>query len=391
MPKTKSMRKLSKSKTSGHASPKKPYKLTYQVSSLAAQIAFKLTEPHRHITVDEMMHEFQLQRRRVQRHLAGLRVGVFNGVFYPAVLQFEDRQGSAIRIQEEDVTKIPETRIARAKLETPSGEDVVQAPTEDLIPVYLAFTVLRYLEGIVSKDDVSRLWRKLTEELAPDESITIAGMERKFFSVPQTPKDYRAHGDTVRMIVDALVRQYMLRIDYYGLTGHGQSHVFAPYTLAMYKGGLYVLGGSDQHEKIMTLAVERIDRVEKILDEAGQPVRFECPRDYSPEQYFQGVFGIIEGPETDVVLEIQNAETETRLKERRIHSSQKFSKSSVVGPDGYRKAIIRMRVRGMAELAPWVLSHSPYLKVLEPESLRREVEDLLSESLGLYRAPLAAT
>ena len=83
-----------------------------------------------------------------------------------------------------------------------------------------------------------------------------------------------------------------LRLDYAGLLGEGKTHDFEPYTLLMYRGGLYLLGRSHRGAKIVTLAVERIRRAERL------PERFEYPKNYSPQQHTEGIFGIIEGPES---------------------------------------------------------------------------------------------
>jgi len=43
-----------------------------------------------------------------------------------------------------------------------------------------------------------------------------------------------------------------------------------------------------------------------------------------------------------------------------------------------------MTVRGTRELVNWILSLGPYVEVLEPEGLRREVADKARETAGLY-------
>jgi proteasome accessory factor B len=261
----------------------------------------------------------------------------------------------------------------------------------ELLPIYMAFTVLRYLEGIIPAKEVSKLWRDLAAKAGPHHGLRMTALDRKFFLVPYTPKRYSEPSvqGVLGEAIDALANQHVVRIEYYGF-GTGHTHRFEPYTLAMYKGGLYLLGKSDRRETPTTLAVERIDSIDKVIDKkTGEPVVFTMPPDYSPEKHFQGVFGIIEGRETAVLLEIQNRETEARLKERIIHPSQVFlppAAGAKPGEDRYRKARMKMKVRGTTELAMWVLNQGPYVRVLEPEDLRKEVERLLEDSLRLYRA-----
>jgi predicted DNA-binding transcriptional regulator YafY len=318
---------------------------------------------------------------------AGLRIGTFNGDFHPSVLRLEDKNGAEIDVDEDaGVDGISETRIARAKLVSRHGEEITETPIGELLPIYMSYAVLRYLDGIISRDEISKLWHVLAEKVGPRQSLMMTSFEQKFFSVPYAPKDYSKPElqEILAEVLDALLRQHVLQVRYYGLKGEGKDHRFEPYTLAMYKGGLYLIGKSDRHDDgLIYLAIERIDSVEKLI-ENGAPIAFRPPPGYSPDKHFQGVFGIIEGPSTHVELEIQNAETEARLRERTIHPSQQFRASGEIGEDGYRKAIMTMDVRGTTELAMWILSQGPYVKVQGPRDLREEVEGLLTKALRQY-------
>ena len=376
------------------AAPSRPRpKRKYETAAVITQIAFELIQPVRSVGVDELMAKFEMEsdaeRRKIQRYLAGLRVGVFNGVFHPGVLRLEDKHGKEVPADVDDVEKITETRIATVRIENPRGED---GSAIELLPMYLAFTVLRYLEGIVPREQIVDLWRDLMQRLPPEANVLVSNFQHKFYSVPYTPKDYGGCQDLLRDVVDALIRQHTLRIIYYGLGGKGHEHRFEPYTLAMYKGGLYLLGKSDRHPErpAIYLTIERIDQIEKVVDEEGKPARFQVPASYSPEKHFQGLFGIIEGEETEVVLEIQTKETDTRLRERTNHPTQEFLPplaGTKPDADNYRKARLRMRVRGTTELAMWILGFEPWLKVLEPAELREEVAQKLRDTAKLYETP----
>lgn len=367
-------------------------KQKYEMASLFTQIAFRLTEPRRYVTVDELAAELDIEnRRKVQRWLAGLRFGVFNGVFNPYVLRLENRAGEEVPGDVEDVEEIAATRIFRVRLVSAGGEGPPTTMPDDLLAVYLAFTALRYLEGIVPHEAVQRVWRDLVRALGPDEGLSIASFEQKFYAFPFAPKRYDGCREILATVVDALVRQHVLDVRYFGLDGTGRDHRLEPWTLAMHKGGLYLVGRSNgQYET--TLSVERIDQVEKVLDEAGEPVRFRRPKDYSPAKYFEGQFGILGGEETEVELEIQNRETELRLRERLVHPTQEFveAPAGALPGDAARKVVLRMRVRGTVELLWWILGQGPYLKVLKPASLRDRVAREAEAIAALYRLEPAA-
>lgn len=359
----------------------KQYATTYQTSSRIAQVALEFAEARRYVTVEEIAAKFEVDGKTAKRYLAALRQDVFNGVAYPWLLRLEDQSGREIPVEESDLrVSIPFNRIARATLGGQSGEGLADSSGRDLLPLYMAFTALRFLDGVIPRERITRLWREMTKRLSLGDSLSLTSFDDRFCSVPHTPKDYSGCQETLEVVADAVVRQHVLSVGYYGLRGEGKTHRFEPYTLAMYKGGLYMIGKSDQYpDPAITLAVERIDTVRVLTGPDGEPLTFRRPPRFSPEKHFEGVFGIMgDSPERQVELEIQNPETESRLAERVIHPSQE-----IVRRRG-RKPVLRMRVRGLAELANWVLGYGGYLKVLAPAELRDEVRRRLREASALY-------
>ena len=142
--------------------------------------------------------------------------------------------------------------------------------------------------------------------------------------------------------------------------------------LAMYRGGLYLIGYSHLFHQIIWLAVEHIARVEKLA------TTLRYPKTYSPQRYTEGMFGIIGGPPTRVELMLLNEETTAFLSSRQIHPTQRFGKRR----DGTTQ--LTMTVRGTTELASWILSLGPWVKVVRPPQLREDVGALLANAAALY-------
>jgi predicted DNA-binding transcriptional regulator YafY len=251
--------------------------------------------------------------------------------------------------------------------------ELPDAPAFDVVLLYLGLSVLRFLDGTVLKEGPERLWRELYRRLSGIKRFRLTDFDRKFYAIPFAMKDYEACSETLDVIVQSLVYQYRIRIDYAGVSGDGKVHPFDPYTLAMYRGGLYLIGYSHRIRKIIYLAVERIREARKL------PEKFDYPKGYSPERYTEGVFGIIEGPPTRVKLLLLNEETATFVCARRLHPTQTFQKRR----DG--TTLVTMTVRGTTELVSWILSLSPWVKVLQPRSLREEVARRLESASRLYR------
>ncbi len=242
----------------------------------------------------------------------------------------------------------------------------------ELLLFYFALSVFRFLEGTVITDNVEGLWERLRRALPQVQQARLADFERKFYTVPYAVKDYRGFDHILDPIIQCLVHQRRVRIDYRGLRGEGNVHEFDPYTLAMYRGGLYLIGYSHLFHEIIWLAIERIRCVERL------GATFKYPRTYSPPKYTEGMFGIIGGPPARVELLLLNPETAAFLAARQIHPTQRFSKRR----DG--TTLLTMTVRGTTELASWILSLGPWVKVVRPRELREEVGELLATAAALY-------
>jgi len=327
-------------------------KPTYGTATRLARIIYGLLSRPYGWSFDAIQDDIGISARTLRRYLAVCRREFVDPSERP-VLEVVSRGGrQLLRLAES----------ARAPDSTP-----YQA-----LSLYLALNVLQVLDGTVLKDGVEDLWQRFYRMLPHGQQQRLADFEKKFFSVPYALKDYRAFDDTLDLIVRCLVDQQQMRIDYGGLLGEGSVHEFDPYTLAMYRGGLYLIGYSHRFERIIYLAVERIRKGEKL------DARFTYPPRYSPEKYTQGTFGIIDGPETSVELLILNPETAAYLSSRRLHPTQQFQARR----DG--TTLLTMRVRGTTELAAWVLSLGPYVQVLRPKGLRDEVASLLETAARLY-------
>ncbi len=266
------------------------------------------------------------------------------------------------------------------KLRLVSSMKAAEASSYQVALLYFSLTVLKFLEGTVLEEGVEGLWEKIYQNLSLTQQTRLSDLERKFYAVPYAPKDYGEFSEQLDVILRALLDQTRLKVDYAGLTGEGRQHDFDPYSLIAYRGGLYLLGYSHRSGAIIYLAVERIRSVEFIRQPDGSQARFIYPRGFDPAAHTEGTFGIVEGVETKVELKIHSAQTEAYVRSRTIHRSQRFAHRR----DG--TTIMTMTVRGTTELANWIMSMGPWIEVLKPASLRKEIGDRHAKAARLYRA-----
>ena len=326
---------------------------TYGTATRLARIVHGLFSRPHGWSFGAVQDELGISERTLLRYLAACRRELVDADGHPLL----------------EVMRRGERRVLRLA----DGSRPAEPTSYQALSFYFALTVFQFLDGTVLKDGVQDLWERFLRALPPAQQLKLTGFDRKFYSIPYAVKDYRAFDETLDLIIRSLVAQNTMRIEYAGLWGgEEQVHEFDPYTLAMYRGGLYLIGRSHVYKRIVYLAVERIREARRLAE------RFEYPRRYSPERHTEGMFGIVEGEETAVEILLLNAETTALLSSRRLHPTQRFESR----PDG--TTLLSMTVRGTRELKNWILSLGPYAKVLGPAWLRDEVREALATAASLY-------
>jgi predicted DNA-binding transcriptional regulator YafY len=106
-------------------------------------------------------------------------------------------------------------------------------------------------------------------------------------------KRHRSEPDSTAASAAALLREERIRVTREGVSGSRKTFILEPYTLLVYKRGLYLAGLSEGHGgEVRTFALDGSREVEWLRDE-----RFEYPADFRPEQLTEGAFGLIRGKE----------------------------------------------------------------------------------------------
>jgi predicted DNA-binding transcriptional regulator YafY len=136
--------------------------------------------------------------------------------------------------------------------------------------------------------------------------------------------------------------------------------VLEPYTLLVYKKGLYLAGRSEGHAgEVRTFALDGFREVEWLRGD-----RFDYPADYRPEQLTEGAFGLIRGEPTRVRIHFDAKVA--RYVQRQWHRTQQFRPA-----DGGIE--MTLEVRGTTEVISWVLGFGPTARVISPRELEEEV------------------
>jgi predicted DNA-binding transcriptional regulator YafY len=239
----------------------------------------------------------------------------------------------------------------------------ISLTTSQMVALFLSRRVFDFLAGTGFKEDLDEVFEKLETTLKRKDFAAVRNLDRKVFDVNEARHLYDGRIEDVNDIMTALLREERLRVTHEGVSGGRKTFVLEPYTLLVYKKGLYLAGRSEGHRgEVRTFALDGFRAVEWLRGE-----RFEYPADYKPEQLTEGAFGLIRGEPTRVRI-LFDAKVARYVQRRQWHPTQRFRRVEGGGVE------MTMEVRGTTELVSWVLGFGNRASVEEPVALQRVIE-----------------
>ena len=175
-------------------------------------------------------------------------------------------------------------------------------------------------------------------------------------------------------IYPAMRSRWQLNIRYENIyKNEVKEYKLIPYLLKENRNRWYLIGWVEGREDYLTFALDRIKNLDSIK------TRQKLRSDFNPDLFLQHSVGIMEadGKPSKVVLLVQDPYHKLMQLEP-LHSSQKIIKQST------NNIQIEITVHLNHELCNRILSMGPYCKVMQPASLKKQVKDLLEQSLKQY-------
>lgn len=244
------------------------------------------------------------------------------------------------------------------RLHPAARKESIALTTQQAVTLFLSRRVFDFLAGTGFAESLDEIFDKLEATLKRRDYET-KNLERKLFDVNEAPHLYEGRLDHMDDITTALLKEQRLLIvhDRFGT----KPFKFEPYTLLVYKKGLYLVGFSHHHQSVRMFSLDSIRDAEWLRGEG-----FEYPKDYHPSQMVEGNFGLFGGgPRTRVRL-LFSPEVARYVLRRQWHPTQEIAMTE-------RGVELTMQVTGTTELKTWVLGWGDQVEVLEPGSLRDEI------------------
>lgn len=251
--------------------------------------------------------------------------------------------------------------------------DVPFTPDE-ILSLAFGEDLLRCLEGTIFHDSIRSALEKIRSSLGPELAEYLERMGESFRVLPGPHERYVDLRDTIRELSGAVLARRTVRMCYRtGRTGRERARELDPYRVWYRGGALYVVGHDHLSGEVRTFAVGRIRSLETTA------ARFRVPDDFDFDRYVGSAFGVIAEPPLRVRIHFDRRWADW-VAERIWHPSQRIQRRRGGALE------LEMEVGGAAELRSWVLSFGSGAEVLEPASLREDVEGELERAVARYAA-----
>jgi len=175
------------------------------------------------------------------------------------------------------------------------------------------------------------------------------------------------------IITTAMRENRQITIDYEDFFGNIiQGLKINPYFIRLFKRRWYVLALVPCEKVIQRFGLDRIKNVEM------QEIKFNYPKDFSPEGYFQNFYGVFHDAEPSTIQLKAYKEKPNYLRSLPLHHSQREMESN------NDFTIFEYKIAPTYDFIQEILSHGNQLEVLSPESFRQQIKAIIQEMHDFY-------
>jgi len=223
--------------------------------------------------------------------------------------------------------------------------------------------------------DIESMLEKM-DRLVPKDSISVASAMRGISDSIHIHQpgviNVDSRGSCLKDIMRAILEKRVCSVEYKkGPKAKVSRFEYYPYSILFHSGAIYVIGLQPYYKTLIYLAVQRIQSIDLTDD------TFERDPNYDLLDFMKDKFGIWHEDPVDVVIRFDKTVAQS-IEERTWHPSQKIKKS--------RKGDLELtlHVGPSEEMIAWILRWGFHAEVIQPESLRETVKELLEQTLQKY-------
>ena len=245
--------------------------------------------------------------------------------------------------------------------------------TTELLALYAANASLQAMAGTPIHEDLRAVLTKIRGFLSPRHNGGLDALAKMFVPHARGYVDYAPQRELIDQLVDAIARRRICKLTYHAAwKGTTRTHEARPLRLLWHKSALYLFASLGGHDRITTLAVQRIRELE-------MSAKTFVPPKLDIDDHVSKAFGIFVSDQEEEVEVLFDKEIAWRVEERTFHPDEEKQRDA----DGR----LRYRVRSSAqwEIIPWVQSFGALAELVKPESWRASLRDNVEAMHETYR------
>lgn len=176
-------------------------------------------------------------------------------------------------------------------------------------------------------------------------------------------------------VIQAMREGKALNITYKSFARNEEvAFVLHPYCIKVFKQRWYVVGWHKPSNDVRIYGLDRVESMEITLH------KFTLPDDFDAKEYFEGSFGVFrnDGVKVETVRLRANAEERAYLRTLPLHHTQQEVETCDVS------SVFELRLRPSFDFKQAILAMGANVEVLEPQWLRDDLREQLTQMLGLY-------
>lgn len=210
------------------------------------------------------------------------------------------------------------------------------------------------------------------------ESVSVGNLllENKSLSSRIMLENVPSGKEHLARILEAMKKNEVLEITYKSYWEEDEKTLkVAPYCVKLFRQRWYVVARRLFDDKIRIYSLDRIRQL------SVKTENFTYPNDFSPENYFDGFFGIInikDVPVETVVLKVDAGQA-NYMRALPLHSSQKEVERNIFG------SIFTLKIRPTFDFIQEILWNGDAVEILEPQWLRLEIAGKVKRLWNKYK------
>lgn len=231
--------------------------------------------------------------------------------------------------------------------------------------------ILDYFKNKPNSSWMTSLGPRINDELNEEDSNVI---------IPDYnhSEDLKGFKKYFNRLYNAIFGKLVIKLDYLPFNGKMKSWTLSPYFLKEYNNRWFLFAYNHDEKKLTNVALDRIERMEAADDKYIDSSHLEDFKDITYEQYFDDIIGVSypKGKQMQKVVLKFSEDRYPHVKTKHLHPYQREN-------DTERTLTIDLVPN--RELIQMILSFGKDIQVVEPESLRDEIKEIIREMSESYK------